>query len=756
MDVSTVNDVKIYNLSAGKSIPEWISAKSRKKLERKSVDARRRIQLIQDFEMPDVSHSICITPDQRYVFAAGSYKPVLKCYDLTNLSVKFERGLDADVIKMHVLSEDYSKVILLEQDRYIEMHAAFGRYFRMRMPCYGRDMAYSEEASDLYLVGAKKEIYRLNLEQGEWLSPFESTGSSINCCQVSKDHQLFIDGTSSGVVESWDHRDKTLCSTLDCQSILANYLGDQVHAEITSLAFGGPLHIGVGTSTGHVLLFDIRSRRPLLVKDHNNELPVKKIEFIKRDDGDLIASMDQRMLKMWNQNDGSALAAIENQYELNDFCRFPDSGLFLFANETQKMLQYFVPNIGPAPKWCSYLESLTEELEETESTVYDNYKFVTKKQLEELGLSGLEGTSVLRAYMHGYFIDARLYAKAQTQTQPLAYENYKDNKIKSLVDEEREQKAIEKKKKKLPSVNASMAARLQEEASLEQKKAENKREKKQKKKSAIASEILGDDRFKKLFEDEEFEVDEHSEMFERNASMFKRNAGKATVEVDDEDSAPDDTSDEDEAPPASGSDEDEPGLAQGRVWEEKDQNPDINSDINSDDSESEDEDAKKKKAKEKERRLMDKMKRRTEGLQERSAFHKARKEERAALKPAKFVLHTLGAGEKTNKFIDEKMVVENNAKEESMALGARKKFVQRKEGRKAVEIAESTPFGGRQMTFKIEKRAKDQRIEKEKEKKEAHVKERKEATRRPNHLVTKGLKKLPGNLNVGGRPAWKY
>lgn len=30
------------------------------------------------------------------------------------------------------------------------------------------------------------------------------------------------------------------------------------------------------------------------------------------------------------------------------------------------MLQYFVPAIGTAPKWCSYLETVTEELEETE------------------------------------------------------------------------------------------------------------------------------------------------------------------------------------------------------------------------------------------------------------------------------------------------------------------------------------------------------------------------------------------------------
>lgn len=98
------------------------------------------------------------------------------------------------------------------------------------------------------------------------------------------------------------------------------------------------------------------------------------------------------------------------------------------------MLQFFVPAIGPAPKWCSYLESITEELEETDQpAVYDDYKFLTKAQLEEIGLSHLIGTSMLRAYMHGYFMDVRLYNKAVTLTQPFAYEKYKERKVSHLI-----------------------------------------------------------------------------------------------------------------------------------------------------------------------------------------------------------------------------------------------------------------------------------------------------------------------------------
>lgn len=45
------------------------------------------------------------------------------------------------------------------------------------------------------------------------------------------------------------------------------------------------------------------------------------------------------------------------------------------------MQAYFVPSLGPAPKWCSFLEGLTEELEETAApAVYDDYRLVTFTQ----------------------------------------------------------------------------------------------------------------------------------------------------------------------------------------------------------------------------------------------------------------------------------------------------------------------------------------------------------------------------------------
>ena len=43
--------------------------------------------------------------------------------------------------------------------------------------------------------------------------------------------------------------------------------------------------------------------------------------------------------------------------------------------------------------------------------VYDDYKFVTRRELDDLGLAQYIGSNLLRAYMHGFFVDIRLYRK---------------------------------------------------------------------------------------------------------------------------------------------------------------------------------------------------------------------------------------------------------------------------------------------------------------------------------------------------------
>ncbi len=50
-----------------------------------------------------------------------------------------------------------------------------------------------------------------------------------------------------------------------------------------------------------ILLFDIRSNKPYFIKDHNYNLPIKRIDFHTQND-DYILSMDKKICKIWNRH----------------------------------------------------------------------------------------------------------------------------------------------------------------------------------------------------------------------------------------------------------------------------------------------------------------------------------------------------------------------------------------------------------------------------------------------------------------------
>lgn len=59
---------------------------------------------------------------------------------------------------------------------------------------------------------------------------------------------------------------------------------------------------------------------------------------------------------------------------------------------------------------------LQEELElegSKESFIYDKTKFLTKEDLEKLNLTNLIGTDLVRASLHGYFVDYSVYMKVR-------------------------------------------------------------------------------------------------------------------------------------------------------------------------------------------------------------------------------------------------------------------------------------------------------------------------------------------------------
>ncbi|ANB13264.1 Enp2p [Sugiyamaella lignohabitans] len=483
-------NIPIYQISgtnASRSLPDWL-ARKRKRALKEDADYSSRVELIQDFQFEEASNKIKVSRDGQFCMATGTYKPQIHVYDFEQLSLKFDRHTDAENVDFLMISDDWTKSIHLQNDRSIEFHAQGGIHTRSRIPKFGRAMCYDTNTCDLYIGASGNEVYRLNIDQGRFLAPFEVDADGVNCLERNPCHGLLGFGIEDGTVEFWDPRSRHRVGSLDIGGG-----GFGLGSGATALAFHRDgLKVACGNYEGNTLLFDLRSSQRTLIKDQGYGFPIKNIEYIDTDSvSDKILTADKRIAKIWDTNTGEAFTSMEPTVDINDVAHIPNTGMFFFANEGIPMHTYYIPAIGPAPKWCSFLDSITEELEEKPATsVYENYKFVTRKELAALSLGHLIGSNIVKSYMHGYFVDQRLYEQAKLITDPFAYRDYREREVKKKIDQERESR-----------IRTTGAAAAAAKVKVNKKLA-----------SEIAEQGEGevDDRFKAIFEDPEFHIDEES------------------------------------------------------------------------------------------------------------------------------------------------------------------------------------------------------------------------------------------------------
>ena len=548
---STLNGVKVYEVALSKFNPAWAEKQPTRK-QRKDESFQRRVELIQDLEFPTSSTRGKLSDDGQFLVISGLHPPQFKCFDLANVSCKFTRHLDSEVVEFQMLGEDYGKIAFLCADRAIRFHAKFGTYYDVRTPRQGRDMTMSKRTADLIVCGSSKDVHRLNLEKGRFLAPLEAKCEELNCCGISPSHGLLAIGGNDGSVECFDLRQKRSAGRVHAVGNDDDMDPDE-KIGVTSLRFDNSgLHLACGSSDGIVRLFDLRSSRVRASKDHMYGFPIVDIKFHEAADGTKrIISTDEKIIKVWDQNSGDNYVAIEPRGEdngINDIVNWENSGLIFTISEDPKIGCYFVPALGPAPKWCSFLENLTEEMEEQKrETLYDDYRFVTREELNTLGLEHLIGTKMLRAYMHGYFMDNRLYGKAKSVSNPFSYEDYKNKKIAVAMEKERQTRIAPKKKLKMPKVNAAYAAKL---ASGEKRAifktgdvdadADNEN-------AGENNDLMQDERFGALFKNKDFEIDEKSEHYKMlHPNAAKIDARKKREMIEEHFDTFDTSSDEDE------------------------------------------------------------------------------------------------------------------------------------------------------------------------------------------------------------------
>jgi ribosome biogenesis protein ENP2 len=600
MNIQKRNDVTIYNLSSGPTLPEWLGERARRNLSKRDEQVRRRIELIQDFQMPSSSCKVVQTSgDGRYIFVGGTYPPRIRCYDVHELTMKFERYLDADVIDIQLLSEDYGKLAVLLDNRTVAFHAHYGKHEAIRIPKFGRAMSYEPTTCELLLAASGPQVYRLNLDEGRFSEPWtmEPSEASAACIAVCPSQPLASVGCDDGIVRFWDNRspDSLLkpFMKLDVQSATSGYgFFDEVNShtnphEITSMAFDpSGLYMAAGTAGGLVALYDIRSSKPLHIKEHKHGSKIHTVRF--HSGSGCVVSSDDKLIKLWKykatgdlgnttgasdrfdgggsskdgDSTGAVLANVEGTSKFSNFLIAGDekdptgnsSGLMICATDQPKLECYYVPKVGLAPKWCSFLENITEELEERDlkgeagsstdllvkdgqEAVFENYKFVSREDLEKLGVSDLIGTPMLRGYMHGFFMDTNLYNRVRAVANPFEYEEYRKKKLKERLEAKRASRIApkDKKGKKKTAVNPDLADRLQDKADAGNTKT-----------GKMANRLLSDDRFGNLFTNPDYEIDEEDEDFKLRNPSGVAATERAKKNKDDMDSDDDDDHDDDE------------------------------------------------------------------------------------------------------------------------------------------------------------------------------------------------------------------
>jgi ribosome biogenesis protein ENP2 len=412
--------IQVYDLEGKKSLEQMLRTSNLKA--RYNQEAKNYTNLIDDLELPIATNCVRLTGDENHLWATGVYPPQVRCFMLSEFTIKFKRHLDSEAIRLVPLTTDYRKLAILEVNRVVELHAQWGKYDKFRIPREGRDMAYHAATCELLICGSSNELYRFDLEAGIFRKPIESASetSAANVIRVNPIHQLWAMGCENGFVECIDPRSRKIAGLTDACDHINKFVRNSLtlSRQVRRLEYdpSNGVTMAVGTDVGHVALFDLRKSGCVTVKDHRYESPIVALQF--HDLTKNVISADERIVKIWDRESCDTLVNLELPTPITDCLAIPNSGMIMVAGERAKIKPYYIPTLGPAPKWCSFVDNVTEELDEIKKfSVHQDFKFLTVDEIVNLNLQDLFGTDMLRPHMHGYFIKMNLYKKALDQQQ---------------------------------------------------------------------------------------------------------------------------------------------------------------------------------------------------------------------------------------------------------------------------------------------------------------------------------------------------
>lgn len=352
------------------------------------------VSVIHRLEFPEYCNVLEITPDKKTLIGAGAYKPCMAIFDLEEHTQKLERNTDEEVIRLATLGDDWKKLALLHRNGKMEFHSRFGKHCVVELPKECRDMKSDLVKGEVVAVGKAPKVFRFSTVAGKFDAPFVTAHGDLESIAINRSNGVYSVCSGSGACELVDSRDLTSIAVFSLSS----------GATVSEFSADG-VFLGVGSEAGEVRFYDLRSKAPLLVKDHLYDFPIKSLKIHKS----AIASMDQKGVKIWSRATGKTLASVEPPFRANAFT--DDEGMLFIGGDARNVKSYYVPELGKIPRWCSYLEGSTEEMVELKkATYFENYKFVTEEQLNALKLQAEVGKAI-KPHLHGYLVPIAQYEK---------------------------------------------------------------------------------------------------------------------------------------------------------------------------------------------------------------------------------------------------------------------------------------------------------------------------------------------------------
>ncbi|KMV65558.1 hypothetical protein M970_080280 [Encephalitozoon cuniculi EcunIII-L] len=280
------------------------------------------------------STDMSLSDDGRYLLSVGVYKPSIKIYDLANLSLKVERHLESDPVRVIPLVEDASKACILRNDRTIEFHAKYGYHEGIKVPTPCFDICLNRFRAEILSGGTGLSVYRFNLDQGRFLRSYAVTIGEIwsigmNECNgligVGGDNKMqFIDQRCKEIVKSVEYNESP-----------------------SSISFSdNGIDLGVGTREGSVYFHDLRARKELFRARHDGE--VKKVLF----DGKTLVSMDKSALRCCSKT--GVVGEYLSDVKMN--CFVCDGGLVFLGLDNGEIEEIVCEDLGEIPQWYRVLK----------------------------------------------------------------------------------------------------------------------------------------------------------------------------------------------------------------------------------------------------------------------------------------------------------------------------------------------------------------------------------------------------------------